>query len=227
MTEPHTLDAVIARRQTTKVFADEPLPPHTDREAVEELVAAAAWAPFHRPAHKSHSGAPLASPVPWRFHLLDAATCRVVRERLLAAGDAGKLPNMLAAATTVVQATWLPDPPRETFEQANPEGLFEPTLGNMEHIAAAAAAIQNLLLAATDRGLVSYWSSGGALRQEAAYDWLAIPSQEILLGAIFLFPSEEADTTRVPGKLRERRGATSDWSRWVEIAEETVTDADS
>lgn len=211
-----SVDDAIAARRTTKVFAEQPLDHQTDRELIDGLLRAAAWAPFHRPANKSHMEDD-GSLVPWRVHALDAAACRSMRSVLLDAGDAGKLPQMLAAAECCLQVTWLPDPPSDEFAATNPEALFEPTIGNMEHIAAASAAIQNLLLAATDRGLVSYWSSGGALRQQPAFERLGIPPEQILLGAIFLFPSDEAGTTRVPGKLREKRGEVAGWSRWVEV----------
>ena len=220
MTDPATspVDAAIQKRQTTKVFADEPLDLTTDRETIHQLVAAAAWAPFHRPANKTHvrDTDGQSSLVPWRFYLLDTEACRAMRGKLLEAGDVGKLPNMLAAAECVIQATWLPDPAKPDFASANPDALFEPSIANMEHIAAAASAIQNVLIAATDRGLVSYWSSGGALRQEMAFESLSIPDEQILLGAIFLFPADEANTERVPGKLREKRGKQADWATWVQ-----------
>ena len=214
-----SLDAVIQSRRTTKVFAESPdASVTTDRGQINELIAAAAWAPFHRPANKVHLSGPHPSLVPWRFHAVDAAGCRVLRSKLIEAGDAGKLPQMLAAAECVIHCTWLPDSART--DDPVPEGhLFEPTISNMEHIAAAGAAIQNLLLAATDRGFDSYWSSGGALRGEQAFGWLGIPTEQILLGAIFLFPSEADGTERVPGKLREKRGADADWSRWVDLTD--------
>ena len=217
----NALDAAIRNRRTTKVFADQPAERTTDRGRVNELIAAATWAPFHRPANKDHLGdaAGQSSIVPWRFYVMDAAACRTMRSHLIEAGDAGKLPNMLAAADCVIQVTWLPDPPKPEFAAANPDALFEPTLQNMEHIAAASAAIENLLLAATDRGLESYWSTGGALRQPPQFEMLGIPSTQILLGAIFLFPEEEAGTTRVPGGLREKRGEEADWCQWVSLGE--------
>ena len=77
------------------------------------------------------------------------------------------------------------------FEDEEPG--FAATLANMEHIAAAAAAIENLLLAATARGVSNYWSSGGVLRSQIVRQLLAIPPAEIVLGAIFFFPKEFGD----------------------------------
>jgi nitroreductase len=206
------VDGVIRERRTTKVLADEPLPVADARQVVEELVATAGWAPFHRVAARVHteSGA-LTSIVPWRFHLLDAPACRALRQALLERGDRSKIPRMLAAATALVQATWLPNPPKGPVT-----GLFEATEENMEHVAAAGAAVQNLLLAATARGIPNYWSSGGALRDAEAFGWMGIPAGEILLGSVFLFPADTGDAEVNPGSHRDRRGAPADWSRWVE-----------
>jgi nitroreductase len=205
------VDRTIRDRRTLKVMADAPAPARDRRAVVDELLAVAGWAPFHRPASDAHRGA-LSSPVPWRFYALDAAACRALRESL--GGEGGKVLEMLAAADALVQATWLPDPPSE----AAAPGLFEPTVPNMEHIAAAGAAVQNLLLAATARGIPTFWSSGGGvLRTPAVAARLGVPAGEVLLGSVFLFPAPEEGADVVVSKLRETRGEASDWSRWVDL----------
>ena len=207
------VDGVIRARRTTKVLADEPLPVVDAREAVEALAATAGWAPFHRVAARVHQEAgALTSIVPWRFYLLDAAACRALRHALHERGDRSKIPRMLAAATALVQATWLPNPPRGPVA-----GLFEATEENMENVAAAGAAVQNLLLAATARGIPNYWSSGGALRGEEAFRWMGIPPGEILLGSVFLVPARTGDAEVNPGSHRDRRGTPADWARWVDV----------
>jgi nitroreductase len=209
--EAAVVDGVIRARRTTKVLAEEAFPPADLRGAVEELVATAGWAPFHRVAARVHTETGgLTSIVPWRFYLLDASACRSVRRELLARGDRSKIPRMLAAASALVLATWLPNPPKGPVT-----GLFEATEENMEHVAAAGAAVQNLLLAATARGIPNYWSSGGPLRGGDVFRWMGIPSAEILLGAVFLFPAETGDAEVNPGSHRDRRGAPTDWARWA------------
>lgn len=79
------VDQVIRGRRTEKVLADEAFPLRDARETVEELVAAAGWAPFHRVAARVHTEGALTSIVPWRFHLVDADGCRALRQALLAA----------------------------------------------------------------------------------------------------------------------------------------------
>lgn len=206
------VERAIRERRTEKVLADEALPARTQREIVEALVSVAGWAPFHKPAARVHQQSGLGSIVPWRFHLLDASACRALRERLLARGDRSKIPRLLGAATALVQATWLPNPPGDGVA-----GAWEPTQENMEHIASAGAAVQNLLVAATARGIRSYWSSGGALREPETFGWMGISAREILLGSVFLFPSDTGDAEVSPGSHRERRGEPRDWSHWIEL----------
>ncbi len=209
------VDGVIRARRTSKVLAAEPLPLPAEgaRQTVEELVAAAGWAPFHKPAARTHTeAAALASIVPWRFHLLDAPGCRALRQELLRRGDKTKIPPMLGAAAALVQATWLPNPPKGA-----PAGLFEPTVENMEHIAAASAAVQNLLLAATARGIPTYWSSGGVLRGPDVFGWMGIPADQVLLGSIFIFPRDTRDAEVLPGSHRDRRGPPGNWSGRAEL----------
>ena len=80
-------------------------------------------------------------------------------------------------------------------------------------IAATSAAVQSFLLAATERGLTTYWSSGGYLRDAATFDYLGIPTEQILLGAVFVFPNDGGE--RIPGGLRDKRSGHAGWSRWV------------
>jgi nitroreductase len=82
----------------------------------------------------------------------------------------------------------------------------------MEHIAATAAAVQNVLLAAEARGMFSYWSSGGILGDVDVFDWLTIPRNQKLLAAIFLSSADAVYDALEPGGLREKRGSVADWS---------------
>lgn len=217
------VDTVIQQRHTSKVIGNIHAPadvPEGFQTLVAEAVTVAGWAPFHKPAHETHRQHGLSSIVPWRFHVFDDQACRAllgVLKRLAEVGNdprwlRGKVPAMLAAAGALVQATWLPDPAPEG-EVA--DSLYVATLQNTEHIAAASAAIQNLLLAVTARGMPSYWSSGGVLREPKILDLCGIPRNQQLLGAVFLFPAATQDMTVLTGKLRNERGQVGDWARWV------------
>ncbi|MEM8734433.1 MAG: nitroreductase family protein [Planctomycetota bacterium] len=207
---------VIQRRRTTKVLAESPLPYEAGRPSyLDSLIEAAGWAPFHRACEEQYREGSGYGIEPWRLYCLEASTCRSLADNLPKA-ESGKIPAMLRAAEALIMATWLPNQP---IDRETPK-LFEATLGNMEHIAAASAAIQNLLLAATAQGIENYWSSGGVLRSPATFEKLDIPLNEILLGAIFLFPSDAAGAEVVGSKLRDKRSEARHWARVVHLSPE-------
>lgn len=183
-----------------------------DGKELRALLDAASWAPFHKPAAKEYRVGEQDGIEPWRCHVLDAKQCRGLRHRLSEAGDTTKIPKMLAVADYLIQVTWLPEPKREKSDS-----LFEPSIQNMEHIAAASAAIQNLLLAATAMEIPNYWSSGGVLRTPEVFEMLGISEDEILLGAVFLFPRNPEGAQLKAGALRHSRSELSQWSRHVEL----------
>lgn len=217
------------RRKTVKVLAQQPFPTNDHRDVVQRIIAAAGWAPFHKICSSDHrADGPMCGIQPWRFHALDAVACRRLQTLVAGREAAGKIPAMLAAADAMIMSTWLPNPPvnqpeidqRETAWPASSSDSesFEATLGNVEHIAAASAAVQSLLLAATSAGFETYWSSGGLLRTPEIFAHLGISARERLLGAIFLFPAEvscDEDTQVAESKLRSERSPVNQWSRWV------------
>lgn len=217
-----TVDHVIRERKTAKILRD---PEHCEAtgdltqfvEAVRACVEVAGWAPFHKVAHKeTHLGGTLTSVVPWRFYILEKPMCCALIAHLHAQADEqpdskwsrawrSKIPKLLSGAGAAVLVTWLPDP--------SPSGdMPELSENNIEHIAAASAATQNLLLAAEARGMYTYWSSGGILRDDDLFEWLGIPRSQMLLGAIFLSPDDAVYDVNEPGGLRASRGSVDDWS---------------
>ena len=214
-------EQTILSRRTIKLKADEnnPLPinsSETFKKDVEELIELAGKAPFHYTCNEFYQNEnELTGKEPWRFHTLDSKSCRNLLE-ILKAGKVVKssegIRQMLAAADALVLVTWLPERP------ASQSKKFYPNVKNMEHIAATGAAIQNLLLAATEKGITNYWSSGGILRRPQVFEMLGIPTQEILLGAVFLFPDpEKAKAEIITGKNRELRSGKEKWMEWVEV----------
>lgn len=205
-----TIDQVIRARKTVKVVAQEPQPTTDTRDIVNEIISTAGQAPFHYPCAQEHQQQ-LPSIVPWRFHMLDSKACRdllaLLEENNI---QGGKIMGMLAAADAMIQVTFLPDGPATATTYAG-------DLRNMEHIAAASAATQNLLLAATARGVTNYWSSGGVLREPLTWQALDIPAGEVLIGSVFLFPSNTEGLTTSEGKLRDLKGEPDTWARWCTL----------
>lgn len=209
-----TEDAIRSRK-TVKILASQDLPASDHHHLVNELLSLAGQAPFHRACEEQHrQSSSLSGIEPWRLYALAAEDCRKLRTRI-PLENAGKIPAMLAAADALIMATWLPNAAEVPDMDGEPG--YAATINNMEHIAAASAAIQNLLLAATARGVANYWSSGGVLRSAEVFSLLGIPRSQILLGAIFLFPKEYGDAEIATSKLREHRGSSKAWSRWVKL----------
>lgn len=207
-----SIEKTAQARKTLKLLGDPAVPlasPGLSRDTVEELVEAAGWAPFHRPAYCAREQG-VGVVEPWRFTMLDGPACRVLLSRLSEIPKPpGKIANMLAVADALLLVTWLPEP--------SDAGKWEANDFNMEHIAAGAAAIQTLLLAATARGIGNYWSSGGALGTQDAFSMLGINESDVLLGAVFLFPDPPEDAEAAPGKMREKRSPSNTWARWAEL----------
>lgn len=213
-------EKAIQKRRTLKLRADpfNPLPVVRGDDfklIVEELLMLAGKAPFHYESHENRRSDHLTGAEPWRFHALDCRSCRTLLDSLN-----GEVPlkapegirQMLAAADAMIMTTWLPEPSRKNTR------TFYPNLKNMEHIAAAGAAIQNLLLAATSKEINAYWSTGGVLRKPKLLNFLDIPGHEVLIGAVFLFPEEFPESVQIKtGKNRDKRGDIVDFMRWVRV----------
>ncbi|MCI4665812.1 MAG: hypothetical protein MRY74_13940 [Neomegalonema sp.] len=218
-TDDSRFDAAVARaiaeRVTQKALGDpaQPRAPQgLSRQFVEEMLAVAGNAPFHYPAHPEVRGD--GPREPWRTYLLDGAGCRAYLARLDPADKPGKIADMLAAAEAMACVTWLPDPP-EAEHDADGAPVFSDR--NIEHVAAASAFIQSLLTLATSARLPNYWSSGGVLRSRKYLDGLGAGPNELLLGAVFLFPRDLTGLDVKPGSLRAERAGPAAWSRWAAL----------
>jgi nitroreductase len=220
----HTIDA-IRTRKTTKVLAGDAWEPslteHEQKELCDHLLTLAAEAPYHYKSAERYKIGEQTSSLPFRCYTLDGATCNALATKLEALDPPpGKILNMLWAAELLVLTTWLPD----VFGAQPEERIMEPlpfvgNLRNMEHIAATSAAIQNMLLGATSEGYPNYWSSGGVLRQETARNMLHISMEEVMLGAVFIFPKDAVERAEEikPGKLRKEGKVLGAFSKKVRL----------
>ena len=68
-----------------------------------------------------------------------------------------------------------------------------------EDVCATAAAITIVLLAATERGLASYWRTPGVLRTARGREAVGVPEGERVLGLIHLGPVEREPAPRERG----------------------------
>ena len=221
-------ECAIVSRRTSKVLLPVELR-HEQQAAwtddhsntLQRMLQAAAWAPFHKRAHEQYQSEALDAVMPWRFHVAGPEACTALLAFLKQQADTfpdskwsrawqSKISNMISGCGVLVQATWLPEP-LEIDEQlaVTDEPVFSQK--NIEHVAAASSAIQNLLVAAQSHQWLSYWSSGGILREEAVFDYLNIDRREKLLGSVFLSPEPHASARIIDGGLRDQRGNLSGW----------------
>jgi nitroreductase len=101
---------------------------------------------------------------PWRFRVLGPATLDALKEAA-GAGEAAKLDR---APTLVVASA----------------ALTGDLVQDEEDVCATAAAIMLVLLAATERGLASYWRTPGVLRTARGREAVGIPAGERVLGLL-------------------------------------------
>ena len=107
---------------------------------------------------------------PWRFRVLGPEALARLKE------CAGPTEGVkLDRAPTLVLAT---------------AALTGDLVQDEEDVCATAAAIMLVLLAATERGLASYWRTPGAFREDAVRELLALDEDERVVALIHLGPSE-------------------------------------
>ncbi|MAW59571.1 MAG: hypothetical protein CMJ94_01905 [Planctomycetes bacterium] len=192
------VDAAIRERRTRKVLAGAGEDPQAFEAALRSALEQAGMAPFHFAREEQ-------VPEPWRFRVFVGEGLKQVHRALDEAEILyGKLPAIFDGAGAVVQASWLPE--------GRPER-------DWEHLAAAAAAAQNFLLAMHARGYGSYWCSAPILGQAAAARIFGQAEGESYLGTLFfgapLSPEDEAERGFI-GKMHARRTPAAAWSSWNE-----------
>lgn len=166
--------------------------------SLRDAISVAGWAPFHYPSST-------AIPEPWRFYVLDRATLDALAERL-APLLIGKLPLLFERTGALVQVTWIPE------SDAQRSHL------DWEHAAAAAAAVQNLLLACEARGMATYWSSSKPLSSAAMFEICGIPAAQRHLASVFVgrpLPPDREATEGFDGKMRRQRTPADAWCTWI------------
>ncbi len=223
------IDSVIQTRKTLKVLGDLDSPidiPNDFNQRIDDAIKVANWAPFHYPANAVHRQGAMDSVVPWRFYALSQAVCLELGHCLTESSSVGvtkeaNIVRMLSACGGLVMVTWLPDPRVDDPDQSDKKRSARQTVRD-EHIAAAGAATQNLLLAAEAREMQIYWSSGGILQSASCFNLCGIPERQKLMGAIFMFPQHHQMET-VSGKLRDKRGEKDSWMSWVKINKSHVS----
>jgi nitroreductase len=113
---------------------------------------------------------------PWRFRVLGPETLTALKE---VAGD--KEAQKLDRAPTLVLATAV---------------LTGDLVTDEEDVCATAAAIQLVLLAATERGIATYWRTPQVLRTKAGREAVGVPQSERFLGLLHFGPAAREPAAR-------------------------------
>ena len=79
----------------------------------------------------------------------------------------------------------------------------------VEEVAAASAAIQNILLGATAQGIASFWSTGGMTHSPSLKEYLQLGAEDVVMGLIFLGYTDE------PAKNGQRNSTVSEKVKWL------------
>ncbi len=210
---------VLRERRTTKVLAtavsgvDYSAP---EREIGDKIVRSAiedaGFAPFHYDRNQDGISEP------WRFYIVPNDQCRLLASKLAQwypdMKPTNKLPAMLSACGCLVLVFWLPQ-----FDQPADDKQIRI---DEEHLAAAAAATQNLLIALTARGLKTYWSSGGFFRTNDMKLRLGIATKQKLLSAVFVDYGAETGVEFIGGKQHANRQPYSAWTTTVSVDQQQL-----
>lgn len=190
------VEQAIRSRRTHKVYGGGAV----DRETLEALLESAIWAPNHRYTE------------PWRFYVVHGAErLQAMNAHVQGALDAmakdageemarklrakkGKMARRLETTAAVVVVSWRRSPDDSALDR--------------EDYAATCCAIQNLMLSAHGRGLVSLWSTGKMLMHASLRSFYGVDPGHDVAGVVFL------GTPVTPLEGRRRR-SSADVTSWV------------
>lgn len=80
----------------------------------------------------------------------------------------------------------------------------EERIGEIEEVAAVAAAMQNILLGATAMGLANFWSTGGMTHKPELKEYLGLGDKDKILGIIYLGYSDSIHEGKRITSLEEK-----------------------
>jgi nitroreductase len=181
-------EAIHARQSIGKVKPD-PLP----HDLIEKLLAAGAQAPNHRDVR------------PWRFIVISGAGRDQLGE-VFAASIKSQKPETPEAALAGEKAKFLRAPVLIAVGVDKPA---DPKVVEIENICAAAAAAQNILLAAHGLGLAAQWRTGGAATDPQVKEFLGLQADQHLIAFIYIgYPLSEV--------APKSRPTFDDRTRWID-----------
>jgi len=174
------LTAIKRRRSIGKMTSELP-----DRALIERILEAGTWAPNH---HLTE---------PWRFFVLEGSA-RARLGEVMAKVAASREPSAEAAHSAAERAAGKPLRAPWVIGIAV-EPADDPSIPELEEIAAGCAAAQNMLLATDALGLAAIWRSGWITFEPEIRTFFGLSPRARMLGFIYVgFPA-------MPPPARSRR----------------------
>jgi len=176
--DPKAIDEVIQRRRTFKpmMLSDAPIP----EDELRAVLESARWAPSHGMTE------------PWRFRVYRGPARKTLADALANLYETalpadqqkpGKADNLrtLPLKAPVVILVWMARQPNEKIAE-------------VEEIESVACAVQNMQLAATARGLGTFWSTPPILYLPQMNAFMGIGPKDRCLGLFYLgYPANPAE----------------------------------
>ncbi|GAC1432453.1 MAG: nitroreductase [Chloroflexota bacterium] len=195
-----TILGALQGRRSMGVVRPDPVP----RALVEQVIAAATWAPNHRRT------------APWRFVVV-AGDAREDLGAVMAASLRERLEDTTSAQAQAQVAKERQKPLRAPVIIAVAAVVSpDPQVVASEELAAVAAGVQNMLLAIEALGLGGMWRTGPASHDPAVKRFLGLPAEAHLVAFVYLgYP---------PGGVERPHpkdgGAPTTWLGWPESTAE-------
>jgi nitroreductase len=159
-------------------------PERVSRELIEKLLNAAVQAPNHYKVR------------PWRFVVI-SGNGRKRLGNLMAEILQQKYPELNSEVLEKERAKPLRSPVLIAVGVDKPNG---PKVLEIENICAAAAACQNMLLAAQALGLGAHWRTGDAAREPQIKKFLGLSEDQYLIGFLYIgYPEVSPEPYQRPG----------------------------
>jgi nitroreductase len=167
------LEAILTRHSVTDIKPD-PIP----RNLIEKLLEAAVQAPNHYKVR------------PWRFVVLTGKSRNALGD-IMAEVLKKEKPDLPDVALTKERSKPLRTPVLIAVGVDKPD---DPRVLEIENICAAAAAVENLLVAANAMGLGAKWRTGSAARQPEVKEFLGFDRDQVLVSFVYLGYPDHAMT---------------------------------
>lgn len=178
------ITSILKTRRTIHDFKSDPIP----ESVLNDILSLAPWVPNH---HLTE---------PWHFYVIQGQSLKKLADLRYDAvfkKNAGK-PQQVRVAEKAKQ-----DFLQVPVVIAVVQRLHEDPKRSEEDYVAVNLALYNILLAAWDRGIGSYWGTGPLTEYEPLRQWLSLAEQERIVGFIRLGYAEVTpDVNRTPVEQR-------------------------